>query len=189
MINIRRFIATVGDIGALIMLFVYIAYVFIAMKIGLGDVNLNLWLLGLAFIYMLFLWLKIYYFNKFKVTSTINKVTKKIYKYAKLVMKLVHAVFAAASLAHIGSMNSETRLFAISSILVLCITFTVSIVWELFIHSVKKKLHRQEPPPKQDPKQAPQEPPIQVPPPTPIPPPNPMPSPQIIVGIDIPPEV
>jgi len=104
----------------------------------IGYRALNFAMLGVTIAYILFFVFKIFYINRIDHKKKIRKITKIVYKYTKFAMRFVNAAFVVVSL--FNARQSENNLVAIVGIVVLLITFVFSVLWDVCIRIVKRKL-------------------------------------------------
>ena len=133
------FFTTVADIGSLFVAFIYITYVILLMVLGLGVVWLNWVMLSITLLYIGFFFYKIFYLNKvMEHTGKMKRIVKRANKYTKLGMRIINAMFVALSL--VGVQLGESHVVALIGILVVGVTFIVSILWDLGNFFVRKKI-------------------------------------------------
>jgi len=133
------FFATVADVGSLFMAMIYIAYVGLMMIMGLGVEWLNWVMFFITIAYIGFFFFKIFYLNKTMMqTGRMKRIVKMSNKYTKLGMRLINAAFVILSL--IGVQLGESHTFALIGLLIVGITFVVSILWDIGNFIVRRKV-------------------------------------------------
>ena len=133
------FFTTIADVGALLVSFIYIAYVTIMMYMRGKPIWLDWVMLSITILYVGFFFFKIFYLNKTMMnTGRIKKIVKRANKYTKFGMRIINAVFVVLSL--IGSQRSDAHAFALVGVLILGVTFVVSILWDIGNFILRRKV-------------------------------------------------
>ena len=129
---------TAADIGGLFMAFLYIIYVALLLLFKVGYPWLNYTMLGITAAYFLFLMIKLLYINRAVPKGKIHRATRLIYRYTKLAMRFINAAVIILSIVNIQL--TESHVVAVIGIIVLAITFTITLVWDLCVYFLSKKL-------------------------------------------------
>ena len=129
---------TASDIGGLFMAFIYIVYVALLLLFSVGYDWLNYTMLGITAAYFLFLMVKLLYINRAVPKGKIHRATRLIYRYTKLSMRFINAAVVILSIINIQL--SESHVVAVIGIIVLAITFTITLAWDLCVYFLRKKI-------------------------------------------------
>lgn len=133
------FFTTVADIGALFIALIYISYVGIMMYMRPTPIWIDWVMLTITILYISFFLFKLFYLNKtMKNAGRIKKIVKLSNKYTKLGMRTVNAAFVILSL--IGAQRSDAHAFALVGVLVLGVTFIITILWDIGNFILRRKI-------------------------------------------------
>lgn len=133
------FFTTVADIGALFIALIYISYVGIMMYMRPTPIWIDWVMLTITILYISFFLFKLFYLNKtMKNVGRIKKIVKLSNKYTKLGMRTVNAAFVILSL--IGAQRSDAHAFALVGVLVLGVTFIITILWDIGNFILRRKI-------------------------------------------------
>jgi len=133
-------LATLTDIGSLIMSLFYIAYVGLMMLLEIGPLWLNLIMVGITVLYSWFVLFKIIYLNRVvQRAGRVKKIVKLSSKYTKFVLRVINAAFVVLTL--VGTQFWEQvnfgHIIAIIGIVVMCISLFISVILDIWSFTIK----------------------------------------------------
>jgi len=133
------FFTTIADVGALLVALIYISYVGLMMYFELGTTWINWAMLGITIAYICFFVFKLAYLNRTMTnTGRIKRTVKYANKYTKFGMKLINATFVL--LSFVGVHAGEDNTMALVGVMIVAITFIVSILWDIGNYIVRRKV-------------------------------------------------
>lgn len=133
------FFTTIADVGALFVALIYVSYVGIMMYMRPKAVWLDWVMLSITLLYIIFFVFKILVLNKTMThVGRIKRIVKFANKYTKLGMRIINAAFVILSL--IGSQRNDAHAFALVGVLVVGVTFIVSILWDIGNFVLRRKI-------------------------------------------------
>jgi len=125
-------IATLADIGSIIMALFYIAYSGLMMLV-FGMSVLKWIMVGLTVLYIWFVIFKIAYLNRvMQRAGRMKKIVKLSSKYMKFVMRIINAVFVVLSIIGAPDTLGWGGVVAIIGIVFMCISLFISIIWDIW---------------------------------------------------------
>lgn len=140
--RVRRTFATVTDLGGIFVSLVYVMYVAMLLFMKIGYPVINYIMIAISVLYIIFYLVKIFYINKinFKVKK-LKRTAKFVYKYSKYGVKLIHSLIVILSLINIRANVSDSgKMAAIIGLIVIVVLLVLSIVFDIVVYFVKKKL-------------------------------------------------
>jgi len=142
--KISRAFATATDIGGIFVSLAYVLYVSMLLFMRIGFAALNYIMLGTSLLYIAFYVFKIFYVNKLNLNrKKLKKTTRFIFRYSRHGIKLIHSLIVILSLVNIRADGSEnTRLAAIIGFILVVVLLVLSIVWDVVVFFIKRKLKR-----------------------------------------------
>jgi len=138
--RIKRILASIADIAALFMALTYAGFVTVLHLLNLGTMWLNIGMLVITLLYCGFLLCKLFYLNKFEVIKTVKKITKRIYKIVKWGMKGINILFIVLGLFAVAF--GPSHILPIIGVVFFIITFWISVIWDIIIYLVSRKVKR-----------------------------------------------
>jgi len=131
------YLATLGDVGVLLMSFLYVSYIAMLLVMNIGVFWLNIAILVLTVIYCSFFIIKIIYLNS--SSERLGKGVKLCFKYSKYVMRLINATIVIVSLVNLHA-NGGSDIIKIISIIILVVMLAISVAWDISMIFVKRKI-------------------------------------------------
>jgi len=128
--------STLGDVGALLMSFIYIAYISLLLIMSIGVFWLNIAILALTIIYCLFFIFKILYLNN-KIKT--GRLVKFSFRYAKYFVRLINATIVIISLVSLRETDGSAVLKVVS-IAILVVMLSISIALDITMFFVRRKV-------------------------------------------------
>jgi hypothetical protein len=131
---------TIGDVGGLIVSFIYISFVALSMIVGFGENWLNWVMLSVTVLYVGFFIFKIAYLNRaMQHVGRMAKIVKISKKYFKLAMRIINATFVVLSL--VSTQQGNDNVFALTGVVVVGLTFIITILWDIVSYFIRRKIH------------------------------------------------
>jgi len=132
---------TIGDLGGLLVSLIYVSFVALSMIVGFGEDWLNWVMLSVTILYIGFFLFKIFYLNKHAQNpGRVKRVVKVSKKYFKLVMRIINATFVTLTL--ISTQQGEENIFAMVGVLVVGLTFIITVFWDICGYFIRRKIHQ-----------------------------------------------
>jgi len=130
-------LATLGDVGVLLMSFLYVSYIAMLLIMGMGVFWLNIAILALTVVYVLFFIIKILYLNT--TSERLGKWVRLCFKYSKYVMRLINATIVIVSLVNLHAKDGAD-IIKVISIVILVVMLAISVAWDISMIFVRRKI-------------------------------------------------
>jgi len=133
---------TIGDVGGLIVSFIYVSFVALSIYLNFGDPIINWIMLGITVAYIGFYLFKMVYLNKNTQNSgRVKRIVKISKKYTKLAIRIINAVFVTLTLVNTHIYDGENA-FAMIGVMVVALTFIITVLWDIGNLVIRRKMQQ-----------------------------------------------